>query len=237
MRVLALDTTTRCGSVALMEELPGAGARLMGVVGTQSDEAYSTRLFRQVEFLLSEAALKTSDVDLFAAASGPGTFTGLRVGLTAVKGWAEVHGKPIVAMSALEAMASQVQITEGGINRIVALEDARRGQVFAGIYECMEGRLRRLADDAVLSPAELWLHLTAVLSESDFVFAGASIEPLTRLILESPFRRMPIVAVSPILAPAIARIALRKAKQGETCDALTLDAHYVRRTDAEVNFG
>src|ERR1700690_3810471 len=88
-------------------------------------------MFRELEFLLGELALKMDQIELFAVAAGPGSFTGLRVGLAAVKGWAEVYGKPIAAVSALEAVAVQARSSAG---LIVPVLDARRGQVYFGIY-------------------------------------------------------------------------------------------------------
>ncbi len=81
--------------------------RVIGTVSTWTDEIYSSRMFRHLEFLLQELSLGLGEFDLFAVAAGPGSFTGLRVGLAAVKGWAEVYRKPIAAVSALEAVAAQ----------------------------------------------------------------------------------------------------------------------------------
>ena len=239
MRILALDTTTPAGSIAVLEAAFGdaSGAKLLGLVGTRSTEAYSSRLFRQLEFLLAELRLTTADFDLFGVAAGPGTFTGLRVGLTAVKGWAEVHKRPIAAVSALEALAWQgAKATGNGApaSRIVAVEDARRGQLYGGTYEQVEGRLRRMADDVVMSAEELWPHLQQTLGATEFVFATTTPEFLHSAVAPSVFRGRAIVPVSNVLAPTIGELAWHKAQHGETCDALTLDAHYVRRSDAEL---
>src|ERR1700680_504828 len=83
MLVLAIDTASPGGGLAILED-----SRILGVVSTQVEETYSSRLFRHLEFLLSETRLELCSMDLFAVAAGPGSFTGLRVGLTAVKGWA-----------------------------------------------------------------------------------------------------------------------------------------------------
>src|SRR5271166_5021543 len=87
--VLALDTSSPSGSIAVLRD-----EKVIGVVSTTGDETYSSRMFRQLEFLLAELKLSHGDFDLFAVNSGPGSFTGLRVGLTAAKGWAEVYAKP-----------------------------------------------------------------------------------------------------------------------------------------------
>ncbi len=234
MRILAVDTTSRAGSVAVLEALGrSAACRLLGVVATQSDEAYSTRLFRQLEFLLGELNLTTADFDLFAVAAGPGSFTGLRVGLTAVKGWAEIHQKPIAAVSALEAIACQVQPPH---EPVVAVEDARRGQIYGGIYAREGEGLRRVTEDVVMSPTEFWPLLASTVGEQSFVFATTTSGFLQATLDGSPFAGRDVVPVSSTLAAAVGQLGWHKARRAETCDALTLDAHYVRRSDAEMLF-
>lgn len=240
MRILALDTTTRAGSVAVLEgnvdsSPPDAatGAHLLGVVATSSDEAYSTRLFRQLEFLLAELRMTTGDFDLFAVAAGPGSFTGLRVGLTAVKGWAEIHNRPIAAVSALEAIAFQVQRPR---KTIVAVQDAGRGQIYGGCYVRESRDLRRIGDDVVMGPGEFWRHLHERTGGADLLFATPAAEFLASVTKGSPYENHVVVPVSRVLAPAVGQLGWAKALRGETCDALSLDAHYVRRSDAELLF-
>ena len=102
MLILAIDTSTRAGSIALLRD-----RQVLAEIAAREDTPYSTRLFRDLELLQSRAQFRMTQIDLFAVAAGPGSFTGLRVGLTAVKGWAEVHRKPIAAISGLEAIAAQ----------------------------------------------------------------------------------------------------------------------------------
>ncbi len=99
---LALDTSSPAGSLAVLRD-----EKVIGTVSTWTDEIYSSRMFRHLDFLLKDLSLRLEEFDLFAVAAGPGSFTGLRVGLAAVKGWAEVYGKPIAAVSGLEAIAAQ----------------------------------------------------------------------------------------------------------------------------------
>lgn len=89
--ILSLDTSSLSGSVAILRD-----DLTLGVISTRADENYSSRMFRHLEFLLSDLSLKLDDFDVFAVSAGPGSFTGLRVGLTAAKGWAEVYRKPVV---------------------------------------------------------------------------------------------------------------------------------------------
>src|SRR5450755_2128655 len=101
MLILAVDTSTRTGSAALLRD-----SEVLSEISGYEETPYSTRLFRDVALLQERANLRLDQIDVFAVAAGPGSFTGLRVGLTAVKAWAEVHGKPIAAISGLEAIAA-----------------------------------------------------------------------------------------------------------------------------------
>src|ERR1700733_2753448 len=102
MLILAVDTSTRTGSAAVLRDF-----EVLAEVSGYEETPYSTRLFRDIQALQASAGFRLDQIDVFAAGAGPGSFTGLRVGLTAVKAWAEVHAKPIVAVSGLEAIAAQ----------------------------------------------------------------------------------------------------------------------------------
>src|ERR1700704_5553069 len=125
MLILAIDTSTRAGSIALLRD-----SQVLAEIAAREETPYSTRLFRDLELLQSRAQFQMDQIDVFAVASGPGSFTGLRVGLTAVKAWAEVHQKPIAAVSGLEAIAAQSKALEGdsgGSQGIISpFLDARR---------------------------------------------------------------------------------------------------------------
>src|SRR5882672_6551092 len=143
MLILAIDTSTRAGSIALLRD-----SQVLGEIAAREETPYSTRLFRDLERLQSRAQFRMDQIDLFAVASGPGSFTGLRVGLTAVKAWAEVHSKPIAAVSGLEAIAVQsealaeaVRGNPNGNGPIISpFLDARRGQLFGSCYRRASGR-------------------------------------------------------------------------------------------------
>src|ERR1700694_2174847 len=126
MLILALDTSTRAGSIALLRD-----SQVLAEISSREDTPYSTRLFRDLEVLQSRAQFCMKQVDVFAVASGPGSFTGLRVGLPAVKGWAEVHEKQIAAISGLEAIAAQETTNHEMVSPFL---DARRGYVFGSTY-------------------------------------------------------------------------------------------------------
>lgn len=230
MRILAVDTSTQAGSLAVLDD-----ERVRGVVSTWVEEPYSSRLFRHLEFLLRELNMEMAAVELYAVAAGPGSFTGLRVGLTAVKGWAEVYGKPIAAVSGLEAVAAQARAAEAsGGPLLVPVVDARRGQVFAGTYRREGERLARSGDDVVMTLDEFLAELKTRAGGDTVAFVTPTPELLAGRIADSPFRGCRIEAVSTVLAPVVGRLGLERARRGELVDALTLDAHYVRRSDAEL---
>jgi len=226
MRVLAVDTSTPAGSLAVLES-----DRVLGVVSTWVEETYSSRLFRHLEFLLRELRIELPQFDLYAVAAGPGSFTGLRVGLTAVKGWAEVHGKPIAAVSGLQAVASQAHATEP---LLVPVIDARRGQIYGGMYERRGGRLERRGDEVVMTLEEFLALLPAEAAGARLAFVTPTPELIAAAVARSEFFRCPVETVSAVLAPIIGRLGLAQAERGELVDSLALDAHYIRRSDAEL---
>jgi len=200
-------------------------------------------MFRQLEFLLRELSLRMDDFDLFTVAAGPGSFTGLRVGLTAVKGWAEVYGKPIAAVSTLEAVAQQSHMAA---NRFCAVLDARRGQIYFAVYRRTGSR-----EDAglVLEGKEqvgFPLDLLEQLASGSVAENPVIVTPVPELLKVALSRyetgqgvlghgQIRIEEVSATLAPQIGRLGLRHAREGRLTDSLQLDANYIRPSDAELH--
>lgn len=234
MILLAVDTATQTGSVAALRD-----GSLAGVISTASDEAYSSRLFRQLEFLLRELRLRVQDADAFAVATGPGSFTGLRVGLTAVKAWAEVFSKPIIGISGLEAIAAQTQIRDEN-DLIAPVLDARRGQIFAALYKRDSSQLVMQGDERVCTVREFLASLGERASRETVHFVSPTPEILRGEMEAQRSSALPIGVspaiqeASPVLAPIIGQLAFERAARGEFTDALRLDANYIRRSDAEL---
>ena len=222
------------GSVAVLRD-----GELLAKISGYEETPYSARLFRDIAQLQERANFRMDQVDVFAAAAGPGSFTGLRVGLTAVKAWAEVHRKPIAAISGLEAIA--VEWFGGGGSRpsnaqfIAPFLDARRGQVYGAIYRKIFGDamgFELASPESVLSIDEFFeLVKEKSIEEIDLVSPTPDMLPRTRIKEVLPVAR--VVQVSPALAPAIGRLGFERAKQGLLVDSISLDANYVRRSDAE----
>jgi tRNA threonylcarbamoyladenosine biosynthesis protein TsaB len=234
---LALDTSSRSGSLAVLQN-----ERLIGCVSAASDEIYSSRMFRHLDFLLRELSLELAEFDLFAVAAGPGSFTGLRVGLAAAKGWSEVYGKPIAAISALEAIAAQ---THSQASHVVPVLDAHRGQIYFGVYKPVnaangEMRLALEGEECVMTPEEFLESLRAR-GFSDYTIATPTPSLLSAAASRNETLRKddecrPVQEVSALLAPHIGQLGYQRACLGQVVDALALDANYVRRSDAELHW-
>lgn len=211
LRVLALDTTSECGSLALRVE-----GRTMAEMALHSREGFAHLIFPAIGELLGGAGLELGAIDCFAAAAGPGSFTGVRVGLAAVKGLAEALGKTAAAVSNLRALAWFGR----SARRAVVLE-ARRGQVYAAIYDA---QLEPLKPEMVLE-LNAWLD-SLIEAEYEFI-ADAGIRAQ---LAGTRFASAPFVEAPRQLAAAVAACAERFGGS----DPAALDANYVRRSDAEL---
>lgn len=229
MLILSVDTSSPSGGAALLQDETVVSESLRGSAKWQS-----ARIFREVEEILERGEARMADVELFAVCVGPGSFTGLRVGLTAVKAWAEVWGRPVAAVSGLEAVAALA--TEPAKIRVPML-DARRGQVYAGLYARLERQayLSRVGEEVVLSPEEFFTWMDGQREESPLIVSPSG-EAILAIVSAAGRRSLRMETVTDILAGMIGRLGFRKAKRGEAVDALRLDASYIRRSDAELNW-
>ena len=213
MRILAVDTSSERGSVCLAED-----GEVLGEVRLRRSVQHSDRLFRSVDFLFGQVTFGLADIDLFVAARGPGSFTGLRVGLTAMQAFAAAHGKPGAGVSTLEAIAWKCGAREQWIAPVI---DARRGEVYGAVYlREREGVLTEIRQPAVMPPAQ-WF---ASLPNSEILFCGDGALRYKEFISRP---RWKFVEVDLYLASALAELALLQ-------DRGQLSPLYVRRTEAEL---
>src|SRR5260221_14513296 len=192
---LAIDTSSRAGSVALLRD-----TQVLGEIAAREETPYSTRLFRDLHLLQSSAQFCMDQIDVFAIAAGHGSFTGLRVGLTAVKGWAEVHQKPIAAISGLEAIAAQANANDELVSPFL---DARRGHVFGSTYWRSPGRpsvLHLVGEEAILSVEEFLTLVKRNCSGKRAVLVSSTPEGLPLDLVESILPGARIEQVSASLA-------------------------------------
>lgn len=145
MIILAVDTTTFTGSVALLEK-----TKLLAEVNIDSSSTYSERLLPAVDFILQTNELKIQDMDGFAVAAGPGSFTGIRIGLSTVKSFSYASGKPAAAISALEALALKLRHPQSHL--LCPLLDAKKGEVYAALFESRGGKLQEIVPQGAYLP-------------------------------------------------------------------------------------
>lgn len=217
MLVLGVDTATKSGSIALVE-CDSRNSRTLAIVPLEGG-TFSAQLVPQISELLKSRQLRTQQIDALAVATGPGSFTGLRVGLAAVKGLAEILRKPIAAVSWLEAVARSA----GQTGRVLAVLDAGRGELYCGEYE-MTGSSARLMKQELLKLDEL----LAAPSPARLVTPDENLAALA-----SEHRRQ-VTRIEPLRADTIARIGFEKIQAGEVTSVEALDANYIRPSDAEM---
>ncbi len=214
MIVLAIDTSHEFGSLAI-----ASGTETLEEVLLHEPAGFSGTLFDQIEGLLTRHGLRSRQVDLYAAASGPGSFTGVRIGLTAAKALAEAHCKPCFGISNLAAMAR----AGSGACR-AAILDARRGEVYGAVFASG-------ASEETVAPFPAWI---ASLPENVEEFLAFDFGPFETSLAASRFASARRTRVPRAIAAAVAALALEHHSSGDAGDASTLDANYVRRADAEL---
>ena len=220
MLILGVDTSWKQGSIALVRETNGRQQALE--VQPIAGGTFSAQLIPQLAEMLTRHGLTKRDLDGFAVAVGPGSFTGLRIGLTAVKALAEILHKPIAAISVLEALA----IAAGRDGAVTALLDASRKEVFLGTFRVASG-LATKTEEALLTQEEL---LARVRQRKGLLLVtpDAAIETLLSQ------NEVPVTVLERAGSESVARIGLDKIARGETVSVEDLDANYIRRSDAEI---
>ena len=222
MLILGIDTSGKSGGVTLAEG-DDAGFRAIASAPIAGG-TFSAQLVPTVAEMLQKHGFGARDLGGFAVASGPGSFTGLRIGLSAIKGLAEVLHKPIVTVSMLEALASLSQKS----GPVTAALDAGRSEVFVGLYSIdRERQSITCIEEALRTQAEFLQHLQS----SPHPQAITSDESVARILSATGAG---IELVSRPGSEQIARLGLRKLLRGETVSAEALDANYLRRSDAEI---
>ncbi len=215
--LLAVDTTHEFGSLALargeetLEELP-----------LHAPEGFAHVIYGRLAPLLDRHRVRLEAIECFASASGPGSFTGVRVGLACVKGLAEACGKPAVAVSNLQAVAS---FGKAALRAVVL--DARRGEVYAALYDSAG----RAVLPEIVGNFAAWLES---LPNGDLELVSTDFTAFCGALAGTRFEQIPRVTAPRALAAAVARIACRRFLAGEASDPAALDANYVRRSDAEL---
>jgi tRNA threonylcarbamoyladenosine biosynthesis protein TsaB len=216
MLLLAIDTSGKNGSIALAKCGPEDACEILEVVPLEGG-TFSAQLVPQIAELLTKHKYTKNDLDGFAAVSGPGSFTGLRVGLAAIKALAETLNKPIAAVSLLEAVA----VAGGRKERVFAALDAGRNEVYVGEYE--QDKLEAFGEQ--------------LLTRDEFVETCRGrivITPDAPVADAAKLTALDVALIDRPKSDAIALLGWKKIHAGQTVSPEDLEANYIRRSDAEI---
>lgn len=218
MNILAIDTSALTATAAVL-----CGETIVGEMSFTTSLTHSQTIMPMIDSLLSRASLTIADIDLFACSTGPGSFTGLRIGIGTIKGLAYGLGKKVCAVSTLEALAHNVAFSDCIIAPIM---DARRGQVYNALYKWENGELVCVKEPRALSVEELCAEI-----DTDAVFTGDGVKVHREKIRALMGERARFAPPQHCLqrASSVAVAALNK----EGIDPASLTAVYLRKPQAE----
>jgi tRNA threonylcarbamoyladenosine biosynthesis protein TsaB len=215
MYLLAVDTTSRWGSVALLHQ-----GEVCGEVRLREEGGgHSTTVFPGIEHLLKSLGRRPSDIEGFAVAVGPGSFTGVRVGISTVQGLVLGSGRPVIGVTSLEALAAKMQ---DAADALVPMVDAYRDQVFAAVYDA---ELSQQREPAAIAPED-WLD---VLPRGAALLGDGARRYRDRLAARRPDLVFPPRSL--FLAATIGRLAQVRLARGQGIDAFALHPLYLRGAD------
>ncbi|OGW04191.1 MAG: tRNA (adenosine(37)-N6)-threonylcarbamoyltransferase complex dimerization subunit type 1 TsaB [Nitrospinae bacterium RIFCSPLOWO2_01_FULL_39_10] len=236
MIVFGIDTSTNHGSVAIAE-----GGSLLSESFLPLNSSYSKTLINSLDDLLKKCKLGINDIDGFAVSIGPGSFTGLRIGLSTCKGFNLATGKPIIPVGTLDAIVesyfSDSGVFQSSIFNIQSpillcpILDAKKGEVYASIYKYEEGKIKKVADDMAINPEKLCQKFN-----EPAIFFGEGIKTYGDFIKNKLngfayfYNNMPKNSV----ASSIALLGGKKLERGDIEDSTALKPRYIRRSEAEI---
>lgn len=240
MRVLGVDTSSAHASVAVAENGRLIGEKFHRPAASITTRAPHSRnnhaevLLPLIESALAEAALTLSDISGFAVAIGPGSFTGLRIGLSTVQGLAYGSGVPVTGVSTLHAVAGRISDFNGVV---CAILDARKKEMYAAMFGRSAGALERLTDDTVMSCDKLGELLRRVNSQQPVLLTGDGTATYGERLLASLGSRVRICpgATSPTVAAAVALLGESHFTRGAPLSQASLAPHYVRPAEPELS--
>ena len=225
MKVLGIDTATMMGSIGLIDDEGAIAEYSLNIRATHSE-----RLMPAIDRLLKDSGIMPKDIDGFAVSIGPGSFTGLRIGLATVKGFAMGCNKPVAAVSTLEALAFNLAYAEYLICPIL---DARRNEVYSALFKSDgKGGMKRLVQDMAIDMQTFLREY-----DEDIIFLGDAVDIYRERILDilkdrahfAPKNRNMPSGVS------VAELGLKKIRDGKAVDPSGLAPFYIRRSEAEIN--
>ncbi len=229
MIILGIDTSTNHGSVAIAE-----GGSLLSESFLPLNSSYSKTLINSLDDLLKKCKIGINDIDGFAVSIGPGSFTGLRIGLSTCKGFNLATGKPIVPVGTLDAIAESFLSDSGVFQSSILLcpiLDAKKGEVYASLYKNEKGVIKKLEDDMAVSPERLCHKIN-----EPVIFFGEGIKTYGDFIKNklNGLAHFYNDAQKNSVAASIALLGGKKIERGDIEDSTLLKPRYIRRSEAEI---
>lgn len=219
MRIIAIETATLVGSIAIIDD-----ERVISELTLNVKATHSEKLMAAMDYLMNASGLTVNDMDGIAVSIGPGSFTGLRIGLSAAKGLSYASGKPLIGIPTLDALASNLPFSRYLVCPIL---DARKGEVYAALYRVSE----KVTDDMAVKPASL-----IEMIKEDTLFLGDGVSAYRNLLKEQ-LRELYHEAPLPLQLPKasnVATLALKRLRNNDVNDPFALVPMYIRKSEAEL---
>ncbi|MBI4746763.1 MAG: tRNA (adenosine(37)-N6)-threonylcarbamoyltransferase complex dimerization subunit type 1 TsaB [Deltaproteobacteria bacterium] len=226
MLVIAIETATMAGSIAIVDD-----ARVISEITLNIRATHSEKLMPAIDRLLGDSGLAIDDMDGVAVSIGPGSFTGLRIGLSAAKGLSYASGKPLIGIPTLDALALNMTFSS---YLICPIQDARKGEVYTALYGPGDNSPGKISDDIAVNPDAL----EGMITEKT-VFLGDGVNRYRDLLmakLGGLYYEAPLPLQLP-RASNVALLALNRLEKGDTDDPFTMIPRYIRKSEAEIRCG
>jgi tRNA threonylcarbamoyladenosine biosynthesis protein TsaB len=231
MKILAIETSTLLGGIALLDDASG----LIAEVKLNVKSTHSERLMSEIGHTMDKTGLRLNDIDVFAVSVGPGSFTGLRIGVSTVKGFAYATGKPIVGIPTLEALAWNFPLCR---YPVCTLLDARKKEVYAALFGWEGDRFRSILHEEAVNVKAFLAHLNELAERigERVLFAGEGALICRDIIINSMGSRALFPPPDKMIpSPAnVATLGIQKAAVGEFDDPIRLVPRYIRKSEAEL---
>lgn len=227
MRILGIDTSTMAASVAVIED-----NQLVCEYTINTKKTHSQKLMSMIENMLKESDLNINDIDLIGICVGPGSFTGLRIGMATAKAIAHVNNIPIVGVTSLEMLAANMNLCD---KKICSILDAQRNQVYTAKFEYIGNRLVQINDTDILEIDKLINEISS--SEDDYILIGEAVYKYEEKLKDIENISIPSPSHNVTKASSLCSIALEKYNQGENIESCyTINPMYIRKSQAEVQY-
>jgi tRNA threonylcarbamoyladenosine biosynthesis protein TsaB len=226
MKILALETATLAGSIAIVDDRYG----FISEVRVNLKIAHAERLMPSIQWILDASQMSIDEIDAFAVSIGPGSFTGLRIGLSTVKGLSYAAKKPIVPVPTLDAFARALPYCS---HMICPMLDARKNQVYAALYTWEKHECRKVMDEIAVDLDTLLENI-----QGPVIFLGDGAKLYRQQISDTLGDRAFFAPESRMYpaAASVAEIALEKMGKGESADPVSLTPLYIRKCEAELRW-